>query len=363
MGRIYQAFGNDGFKLAYQLLTELNPELNVDYQVALKPNLVVAKDSKQGATTDPHLAAGVIEYLKEQGIEDIVIMEGSWVGADTERAFKECGYQELAQEYDLELYNLKQDATQELRSGEFDLEICNFPLEVDYLINLPVLKAHCQTKMTCALKNLKGCIPDSEKRRYHTLGLHQPIAHLNNLLRSDLTIVDGIIGDLTFEEGGNPVQMNRVLAAYDPVLIDAYIAELLGLSLDEVPYIELAAQLGVGSSDLAASEIIDINQAQENIKENLSSGPKVENLKEYINENQACSACLGSLVHALQRCQDQYSLPEDLQVYIGQGWKRKSKHELGIGNCTRKFSDYIAGCPPTAAQIKEKIIAYYNLNE
>ena len=362
MNKIYQAFGQDGHQLAYQLLEEINLNLDSDLKVGLKPNLVLAKESAQGATTDPQLTAGVIEYLKVQGVDDIVIMEGSWVGSKTEVAFKECGYKKLAQEYDIELYNLKHDQTRELNSGELTLEVCQSALDVDYLINLPVLKAHCQTKMTCALKNLKGCIPDSEKRRYHTLGLHEPIAHLNNVLKADLTIVDGIIGDLTFEEGGNPVQMNRILAGFDPVLIDTYVAQLLGLELEEVPYIQLAAELGVGSSNLTSRQVRSINQAQKIELENLSSGRKVENLKQYINEDQACSSCVGSLIHALQRCQDNYQLPADEEVYIGQGWQRISKDELGIGNCTQEFSGFVPGCPPTAAQIKKKLIAHWDLD-
>ena len=31
-----------------------------------------------------------------------------------------------------------------------------------------------------------------------------------------MVIVDGIMGDLDFEEGGNPVQMDMVLAGRDP---------------------------------------------------------------------------------------------------------------------------------------------------
>ncbi|MFO7819819.1 MAG: DUF362 domain-containing protein [Halanaerobacter sp.] len=358
MGKIYQAFGDDGYQLAYQLLEELELDLDRDMKVGLKPNLILAKESAHGATTDPDLTAGVIEYLKEQGIEEIVIMEGSWVGANTEEAFEECGYRSLAQEYDLELYNLKHDQTKDLVSEGFELSVCQAPLEVDYLINLPVLKAHCQTKITCALKNLKGCIPDSEKRRYHTLGLHEPIAHLNNVLRSDLTIVDGIIGDLTYEEGGNPVQMNRVLAGFDPVLIDTYVAQLLGLKLSAIPYLELAEELGVGRTDLKQEQVIKINQAQA-VAKDLTRRKKVEKLREYIKAEQACSACVGSLLHALQRCQDENQLPPEAKIYIGQGWQELEKEGLGVGNCTREFSDFIPGCPPTAAQIREGLLDYW----
>ena len=45
------------------------------------------------------------------------------------------------------------------------------------------------------------------------MGLHKPIACLNKAIKQDLIIVDGIMGDLNFEEGGNPVKMNRILAA------------------------------------------------------------------------------------------------------------------------------------------------------
>src|SRR5690606_36606024 len=117
-----------------------------------------------------------------------------------------------------------------------EIEVCAKVLEVDYLINMPDLKAHCQTKLTCALKNLKGCVPDKEKRRFHTLGLHRPIASLNKVIKSDLILVDGIIGDLTHEEGGTPVRLDRAIAGYDPVMVDAYAASLIGYRLAEIPY-------------------------------------------------------------------------------------------------------------------------------
>ena len=54
-----------------------------DKKVALKPNLVTAKDPSSGATTHGELLAGVIEYLQEHGFKDITVMEGSWVGDRT----------------------------------------------------------------------------------------------------------------------------------------------------------------------------------------------------------------------------------------------------------------------------------------
>ncbi len=41
------------------------------------------------------------------------------------------------------------------------------------------------------------------------MGLHKPIAYLNKILKQDLIVVDGIIGDLNFEEGGKPPRSNE----------------------------------------------------------------------------------------------------------------------------------------------------------
>lgn len=142
-----------------QLAAELDPNM----QIALKPNLVVAKPAREGATTSPLIVEGLIRYLRDNGCRNISVIEGSWVGDSTVRAFKVCGYEELSRKYQVPLYDLKDDSYKTLSFGDLNLKICERALNTDYLINIPVLKAHCQTQFTCALKNLKGCIPDSEK--------------------------------------------------------------------------------------------------------------------------------------------------------------------------------------------------------
>ena len=139
--------------------------------------------------------------------------------------------------------------------GGMELNICERVKEIDFLINVPVLKGHCQTKITCALKNMKGLIPNKEKRRFHSLGLHKPIAHLNMGIRQDFIVVDNICGDLDFEDGGNPVVMNRVMGACDPVLVDAYVCQMMHYAVEDVPYVKLAGELGVGCSDVSKADV------------------------------------------------------------------------------------------------------------
>ena len=336
-------------RMAYELMEAMDVAkgLAKDTRIALKPNFAVSKPADSGATTHPEVAEGILQYLTERGFRNISIMEGSWAGADTKTSFRVCGYESLAKKYDVPLYDLKKDAFIERQTGGLALKVCRKPLlETDYLINLPVLKAHCQTNLTCALKNLKGCIPDSEKRRFHSLGLMKPIACLSKILRPNLTIVDAICGDLTFEEGGHPVPMDRLIGGGDPVLLDSYGAELLGFSVEEIGYLPLAEKLGVGSTDITKATIHE-HHVEEKQQTLFRVNGVARELANHVVADSACSVCYGSLIHALQRLRESGKrLPEN--IHIGQGFRGKSAEGIGIGNCTTGFSRHLQGCPPTA---------------
>lgn len=231
-------------------------------RIGIKPNLVCPTPADFGGTTHPEIVAGIIEYLLEHGFhsDEIEILEGSWVGDKTEEAFEYCGYNALRQEYGVKLTDTQKDKDIVSRDcAGLKLSICRHALELDYLINVPVLKGHCQTRITCALKNMKGLIPNSEKRRFHSLGLHEPIAHLNTVLKPDLIVIDHICGDPDFEEGGNPLTKSCIMTAQDPVLTDAYTAKVLGYETTDIDYITIAERLGVGSADLRAACIRTIS--------------------------------------------------------------------------------------------------------
>lgn len=350
MNKLYVMYGDEAEKMAIAVMEEMDVASELSRfdnpLIGIKPNLVVAQPAAWGATTEPALVKGVITYLQQHGFTNIVILEGAWVGDCTEKAFDACGYRTLG----VPLLDLKKDGCTSVEVEGIVMQVCQKALEVDYLINMPVLKAHCQTNLTCALKNLKGCIPDKEKRRFHQLGLHGPIAALNKALRADVTVVDGIIGDLTYEGGGTPVRMNRVLAGRDPVLIDTYAAELIGYTKADVPYIGMAEDLGIGSSILEG-RVVELNKQQVAMApESLLASRDVDALAGWIVESQACSACYGSLVHALMRLKEQKKLPTSFKVHIGQGCKNLTG-DIGVGECSRAFSYYVKGCPPKAKDI------------
>jgi uncharacterized protein (DUF362 family) len=321
-------------------------------RVGLKPNLVVSRPASEGATTHPEIVRGLVGYLQQQGFTHLSILEGSWVGERTEDAFRVCGYRKLAADTGVELIDTQQDRSRTYDCRGMQLAICDRALAVDFMINLPVLKGHCQTFLTCALKNTKGLIPNEEKRRFHTLGLHRPIAHLNTRIHSDFILVDGICGDLDFEEGGNPVPAGRMAAAYDPVLIDTWAAAQLGYTVGEIPYLVLAERLGIGTADLSQALIRELSDPIPTNRKLIQPGLKVKQLASFIQEDRACSACYAALIFALFRMNEHERLRLPGPIGIGQGFKGKPG-VLGVGNCTREFALFLGGCPPHALKVRD----------
>ncbi|MCL2544625.1 MAG: DUF362 domain-containing protein [Clostridia bacterium] len=359
--RAWVTYGTDYRQMAYDVLQAAGVAGRIpgkDARVALKPNLVVAAPASNGATTHPELAAGAIEYLRAHGFHHVVIAEGAWVGERTGRAFDACGYTAMAKRYGVTLLDTQRDHSRSFECAGMPLNICGCVGGFDYLINMPVLKGHCQTALTCALKNLKGLIPDSEKRRFHTMGLMRPIAHLSAGIRQDFVLVDAICGDLDFEEGGNPVRRDQVLGFLDPVLCDAYACGMLGHSVAEVPYIGAAEALGVGSADVSSIQLTELSRPGAGLDPRPTR--RVQALARHIDASDACSACYGGLIHALHRLGEdgwlnRNGLPG--KACIGQGFKGQAgpPGALGIGTCTAAFARAVPGCPPTAARMLEAL--------
>lgn len=395
--QILKIYGKDYKEMTKVLLQKSELEMRLPGKekcIGIKPNLVSPTPAEYGATTHPEIVAGIIEYLQERGYHNIMLTEGSWVGDKTSESLEVCGYDKLIENYGVVFRDAQKEQGFEKDCAGLQLNLCRCVQEIDFLINVPVLKGHCQTKITCALKNMKGLIPNKEKRRFHAMGLHKPIAHLNKGIHQDFIVVDHICGDLDFEDGGNPVVCNCIMAACDPVLVDAHVCELLHYQTDDVPYVRLAEQLGVGSADLDSAEIYECSyhkmltemlpmdggsvcglekavhqEKQEpalcwtlvcSQEHSLPLSRKVVELCDAVEEVESCSACYGYLIPALEQLKKEGMLEKlDTKICIGQGYQGKNG-KLGIGRCTSGFDCSLKGCPPTENQIYEFLREYLN---
>jgi len=126
-----------------------------------------------GVYTTSRLVEDMVILLKEYGISNITIGEGSVprcgkkVGKlkGTKLIFSALGYKHLQKTYDVKLLDFFEGPFQAVNFGDFSLNFAESALGADFVINMPVLKTHNQAILSLGLKNLKGCI-DLKSRRF-----------------------------------------------------------------------------------------------------------------------------------------------------------------------------------------------------
>lgn len=214
-------------------------------KVLIKPNLGTLKKSETGATTDPNIVRAVIDLMQER-TTDITIVESDSAATDAEIIWSHCGYYELAEEKNVTLINLSKEPT--LIYEGYRLPEILFGDHV--LINIPKIKTNDLTIVTCSLKNLFGLIPTRYRAKYHKR-ISSIIVDLNEIFKSSLVVVDGLIG----MEGdgpiaGRPVNMNVVVAGNNAVAVDSVVCDIMGVNPKDVTHIMMAVEAGLGQMDI-----------------------------------------------------------------------------------------------------------------
>lgn len=121
-------YGTDYVNMTEELLREAGlAELIGDRnrRIGIKPNLVAPVLAVEGGTTHPEVVEGLIRYLQANGFQDLTIMEGSWVGGKTEESFEVCGYNELAEKYQVKLIDAQKEPAVTMDCGGLELHICS----------------------------------------------------------------------------------------------------------------------------------------------------------------------------------------------------------------------------------------------
>ena len=114
----------------------------------------------------------------------------------------------------------------------------------------------------------------------------------------------------------------------------------------------MAERLGVGDADISHAKITEID-ADNKIRMPKKTTRRVDNLAKYVAADDACSACYGQLIYALDRLNEEGGIRVKEKICIGQGYRGKEGDGIGIGTCTRGLRRSCPGCPPTAKQMKD----------
>ena len=227
------------------LLVNFNFKQKIN-RIVIKPNMCYYHHPSTGEVTDPGFVSTLIDVLRENFTSnpEISIVESDATAMKCKYAFKMFKYDKLAEEKHVRLVNLSEEKTKQIDvridSHSFKFSIPEMLLDCDLLVNVPKIKYMKRPKITCALKNIFGCIAYHRKSVYHK-DLNEAIVAINKLVRTGLVVVDGIIVN-----GKHTKRLNLVMASEDPVSVDAAAAKMLGINPKSVRQIVLAEKEHIG---------------------------------------------------------------------------------------------------------------------
>jgi uncharacterized protein (DUF362 family) len=351
-------------------------KLNKNDRVLIKPNNCFRHRimPPYGMVTTSWVVDGVVRLLLEHGCQDISIGEGAIIGIFdelepyTKQGFKGTGIEKIAKKYGVKLIDFNAGAFNELDLEGTKVQVSRAALDTDFLINVPVLKTHFQTKVSLGFKNMKGCLSKDSKKRFHTSKRLDPlICLLNEAIKSGLVIIDGIY---MLEKGpetlaGVAHRKDLIVASPDIFECDVVGATILGIDPAQVDYLKEFAQRHGRSFDIGAIQIKgeDIGPLKEQLEwrfepdQELLTPAKITGLSAPYPGQTLCSACGATLALALSTFgKDNPGMDfGGVAFYYGLGLKpeRDSRKVFLYGDCAiRSNKDLqnaikIEGCPPT----------------
>ena len=358
-------------------------KLNRNDRVLIKPNNCFRHRIMPpfGMVTTSWIIDGIIQLLLEYGCKDIAVGEGAIIGLfdelapHTKRGFSGTGIEKVARKYGTRLIDFNRGAFRELDLGGMKAQVSEAALDTDFLINVPVLKTHFQTKVSLGFKNLKGCLSRDSKKRFHTSKrLDSLICLLNEAIRTDLVIVDGIY---MLEKGpetlaGVAHRKDLIIASRDVFEADVVAATILGVDPGQVDYLTEFARRHNRSPDIGGIQIEgeDLETQREHLEwrfepdEELLGPSRVTGISAPHPGQTLCSACGATLALALSTFgKDNPGMDfGGVAFHYGLG-SRLAEKEDGVGHSARVIFLYgdcavrsnrnlqnavkIEGCPPT----------------
>ena len=264
-------------ELFYHLESEGTPLLKNSKEVYIKVNGI---DFKKHTYTSPKVLEAVILYLKKKGVK-VFVMENSTQGNLTRIVFEITGYKKICEkngakiiyldEEDPKTYEFKyKPSTVEDPKG-YNLKTYRLPQTIVKIvnnrdsityINVPKLKTHSMAVVTLGIKNQWGFPQHADRGKDHNYNLHSKLVEVYELIKPDITIIDGTEGTIhghyppTVWEDQLVIPFNVLIGGRDTLAVDVVGARLFGLKINEIPHLRIAHEHGLGEGDLNKIDVI-----------------------------------------------------------------------------------------------------------
>ena len=232
-------------------LVEWNLDLNLN-SIFVKVNLL-SREVMPGQCTSPWIFEGVLREIRSKYPHADISYGDCEVATSrqVDDAVANWGFIEIGDRFDAKFINLSNTPTELVRVGPIfgELEMPQNLLKADIILSLPVIKTHCITPFTGALKNQWGLLPRA-RFKFHPV-VHQAIAEVNSFFADKMRL--GVADATIAMEGpgprvGIPKICDRVMASRDLVALDALAGDYMGFSVSDISFIHEAEKQNLGSS-------------------------------------------------------------------------------------------------------------------
>jgi len=225
--------------------------------VVVKPNIGWDRTPELAANTHPEVVRGVVELCLAAGAARVKVFDRTC--NDPRRCYVSSGIAAALEALDDDRVEISQIDERRFRRTPLDdaLILKNWPyyeevLEADRFINVPIAKHHSAAGLTIGLKNVMGVI-GSNRATLHR-NLPEALVDMNRVIRSHLTVVDATrVLVANGPQGGrleDVRKLDTIIASADVVAADAVAASLFDKNMDDLRYLRLAHEHGLGVGDL-----------------------------------------------------------------------------------------------------------------
>jgi uncharacterized protein (DUF362 family) len=218
--------------------------------VVVKPNIGWDRTPIHAANTNPLVVAAVVRLALDAGAKRVVVTDASC--NEPGRCFQRSGIWKAAYDVGADVILPAAHRFRGMRlKGEVldDWPVYTPLVNADKIINVPVAKHHNLARYTGAMKNWYGSLGGRRNRLHQNIDVS--IADLAQFIQPTLTVLDATrVLMRNGPQGGNVADaknMHTVVCSTDQVAIDAYGCELIGRTAEEIPYLKMGQDRGLGS--------------------------------------------------------------------------------------------------------------------
>lgn len=233
-------------------------------KIAIKANLVTFMKPESAATTHPSVLIALVRMLKERGAEVVVgdSPGGLYNAAFVNRVYAATGMK-LVEQAGAQLNRNFAEAHADFSEAKVAKEFTYTAWldDADAIIDFCKLKSHGMMSMSAAVKNLFGTIPGTLKPEYHfkypdERDFADMLVDLNEYFKPRLAIADAVVGmEGNGPTAGEPRQIGALMASASTYKLDLVCAEVIGVTMNDVPTIRAAHERGLCASSSAELKI------------------------------------------------------------------------------------------------------------